>query len=100
MGLPVGLNRITLRTLVALPFLLTVLPTEVFLDARKVSQRPGRIMMHAARLRADINPLPDLFARPLSQLPGQVMASPVELQILVPLESFVADFAHETVGRH
>ncbi|CAL1407403.1 unnamed protein product [Linum trigynum] len=98
MSLPVRLNRVLLGTLVALPLLLPVLPTKVLLDPCEIAQGPSRTVMDAARFGADIDPLPDLDTRvPLLELPGEVVASPVELQVLVPLESFVAYFAYESV---
>lgn len=100
MRLPVGLNRVSLGALIALPFLLSMLSAEVFLDSGEIAQRPRGIVVDARFLGTNINSLPDLLGRPLAQLPREVVSAPVELQVLVALEALVADFAHESVGRH
>lgn len=54
--------------------------------------------MNTRGLRAHIGSLFDqVFAAPLLQLPWQVVASPVKLKVLVPLEPLVANLAHESV---
>lgn len=77
-----------------------MLSAEVFLDAGEITQCPRGIIVDARFLWTNVNSLPDLLGRPLAQLPWQIMPAPVELQILVALEALVADFAHESVGRH
>nr|GMD28366.1 hypothetical protein BHM03_00029805 [Ipomoea batatas] len=90
------LDSILLGALIALPFLLPMLSAEVFLDPSKVPQSSRRVMVNAALLRAYIHLLLDhLLVVPLLQLPWQIVPSPVQLQILVPLETLVADFAYE-----
>ncbi|GER54316.1 heat shock protein DnaJ with tetratricopeptiderepeat, partial [Striga asiatica] len=99
--LPIGPNRVLFRTLVALPLLLSVFSAKVFLDAREVAKCSGRVMVDARFLRANVNLfLYNVFVGPLLELPWQVVASPVELQVLVSLETLVADFAHESICGH
>nr|GMC58274.1 hypothetical protein BHM03_00029805 [Ipomoea batatas] len=87
------LDSILLGALITLPFLLPMLSAEVFLDPSEVPESSRRVMVNAALLRAYIHLLLDhLLVVPLLQLPWQ---APVKLQVLVPLETFVADFAYE-----
>ena len=57
------------------------------------------MVVHTARLRANIGLLSHvLFAVSLLQLPWQIVASSVKLEVLVSLKPFVADLTHESVG--
>lgn len=77
MGLPVGLNSVSLRALVTLPLLFTVLSAEVFFNASQVAQSTRRVVMHTRGLRADVDALANLLAGPLPQLPRQVVTAPM-----------------------
>lgn len=77
MGLPVGLNSVSLRALVTLPLLLTVLSAKVFFNTSQVAQSTRRVVMHTRGLRADVDAFANLLAGPLPKLPGQVVSAPV-----------------------
>nr|GLL24951.1 hypothetical protein BHM03_00029805 [Ipomoea trifida] len=95
-ALPLPLDSILLRALITLPFLLPMLSAEVFLDPSEVPESSRRVMVNAVLLRAYIHLLLDhLLVVPLLQLPWQVVPSLVKLQVLVPLETLVVDFAYE-----
>ncbi|GER53288.1 fasciclin-like arabinogalactan protein 21 [Striga asiatica] len=68
----------------------------MLLDSGQVSERPRRVVVNARFLRANVNALPNLFSRPLLQLPRQVVASPVKLKVLIPLEALTAYLAKES----
>lgn len=97
MRLPVRLNGVLLRAPLALPLFLTVLSGVVLFDTGEIAECPSRIVMDTRRLRTDVNSFTNLITRPLSELPRQVVAASVKLQVLISLESFVADLAHESV---
>lgn len=73
---------------------------EMLLDASEIAQCSSWVMVDARRLWTNVNLLTRLSARSLLELPWQVVASTVQLQVLVPLKPFVADFADESVSGH
>lgn len=54
--------------------------------------------MDTCGLRANIGFLFYLFAVSLLQLPWKVVASPVELKVLISLKPFVADLTDKSIG--
>lgn len=99
MRFPIGLYGVLLRAPLALPLLLAVLSAEVLLDSGEIAKRSRRVVVDARRLWTHVDSLTDLLRRPLPELPRQVVASPVKLQILIALKPLVADLAHKTVRR-
>lgn len=118
MSFPIRLNSVLLRTLVTLPFLLSVLSRVVFLNpclsyanqiyiskytyflttlhtlkiffnTSKISQCSAWIMVNTTGLRTYIDLLLGFRVCPLFQFPWQVVSSPVQLQVLISLKSFV-----------
>lgn len=55
MGFPVRLNSVSLRALLALPFLLAMFSRVVLFDSSKVTKSPRRVMVDASGLRAQID---------------------------------------------
>lgn len=100
-GFPIRLDSVSLRALVAFPFLLAMFAAVVFLDAGEVTQCASWGMVHTRWLRAHVHPLlAHLAARPLPQLPRQIVTPPVQLQVLVSLKPFVANLAHKSICCH
>lgn len=94
----VGLHRVALGAFLALPLLLSaMLPAVMLLDAHQVAQRMRWVVVQARPLRADVHALGRHKIGPLQQLPWHLVAAPVHLQVLVALESLVADFANVSV---
>lgn len=76
-------------------------PAEVLLDPGEVPKSPGRVVVNTGLFRAYVDFLFYLiFVSPLLEFPWKIVSSSVELQILVPLETFLADFTDESVGSH
>lgn len=54
--------------------------------------------MDACGFRANIGFFSNLLAVSLLQLPWKVVASPVELKVLISLKPFVADLTDKSIG--
>lgn len=98
--LPIGLNRVLLGALIAFPLLLAVLSAEVLFDTSEITECSCWVVVDARRFWTHVNPLSNFCAGSLLELPWQVVASPVQLKVLVSLKSFVADFTYEPVCGH
>lgn len=77
-----------------------MLPAKVFLYAGQIPQRPRGVVVDACLLGANIYAFTGLLAAPLLELPGEVVASAVKLEVLVPLKPFPAYLAQEPVRGH
>lgn len=75
-------------------------PAEVFLNSREIAESSRWVMVNAAGLRAKVDFSSNFLAALLLQLPWQIMASAMELKVLLSLKPFVAYFADESVRRH
>lgn len=99
MGFAIRLDGVFLGAALAFVLLLAVFPAEMLFDSGEITECSRRIVVDACGLRADVDALPHVLAAPLPELPRQVVAASVELQILVALEPFAADLAHESIRR-
>jgi len=95
---PIRLNRIYLWALFTFPLLLSMLSAVVFLDSCKIPEGPRGVVVNAWRFRANVGFLFYLFTVPLLQLPGEVMAPPVKLQVLISLETLVTDLTNKSIS--
>lgn len=100
MSLPIRLHCIFLGALVTFPFFLSMFAAEVLFNAGEISQCPSRVVVDASRLGAYINPFSNLSGGSLPELPWKIVASSVQLKVLVPLKPFVTDLTHKSVGCH
>jgi hypothetical protein len=99
MGFVIGLNSIALGAFLTDPLLvIAMLPPEMLLYPNKITQRVAWIVVQAARLRANENPLLHHRILPLQQLPRHLVPPPMHLKVLVSLKPLVADLAHITIG--
>ena len=99
MSLPIGLHGILLRTLFAFVLLLSVLAGKMLFDASQVPKRTSWIVMKAGGFGTNVDFLLHFRAASLPEFPRQIMASPMQLQVLVSLKTFMADFADESIRR-
>lgn len=119
MCLPIGLDRILLGALAALPLLLSMLAAEVPLNGSDVAEPPRWGVVHARWLRTDVYALPRLLrARHLlllmmmlllfisiitlllrlqSPLQEAVVTPEMELEVLTARKGLAADFTGELV---
>lgn len=98
MGFPIRLNSVFLRTLIAFPLFLAVLSAKVLFNPSQIAESSRGIVMNTRSLRADINLLLDLITGPLSELPWEIVTSPVKLKILIPLKPFIANLANKSIS--
>lgn len=94
MGFVVRMNCVPFWAFLTDPLLVVaVLPPKMFLNPHEIAERVARVVVQAARLRAYEHPLFGDRSFPLQQFPRHFVPAPVHLQILVPLETLVADLA-------
>lgn len=81
MSFVIRLNSVAFRASLADPLLVvTVFPSEVFLDSYKISECVTRVVVETRRLRTDVNSLLHfLVVLSLKKLPWNFMSSPVHL---------------------
>lgn len=78
-------------------FVVAMFPPEMLLDPNKVTQGMTRVMVQASWFRAHKHSFSNHWCLPLQKLPWHLVPPPMHLQVLVPLESLVADLTHITI---